>query len=90
MVNKAVFDALDPDVQESVLAAAATAETRGWAMSREETEAKTAELVANGMNVITPSDELLDGLRNIGDQMQTSWQESASDEAKAIAEAFNQ
>ena len=90
VVNKAVFDALDPDVQESVLAAAATAETRGWAMSREETEAKTAELVANGMNVITPSDELLDGLRNIGDQMQTSWQESASDEAKAIAEAFNQ
>jgi len=90
VVNKASFDALEDDVKATVLELASKAETRGWEMSEKETEAKTSELVVNGMIVVTPSDELLDGLKSIGAEMQTSWQESASDEAKAIAEKFSQ
>ncbi|VAV87255.1 TRAP transporter solute receptor, unknown substrate 5, partial [hydrothermal vent metagenome] len=39
VVNKQVFDALDADTQAAILAAAATAEKRGWEMSKAEAEA---------------------------------------------------
>lgn len=90
VVNKAAFDSLEDDVKTLVLDAAARAETRGWDMSKLETEAKTEELVLNGMVVVQPSDELLDGLKVIGADMQSAWQESASAEAKSIADSFNQ
>lgn len=89
VVNKAAFDALDADTQKAVLDAAAKAETRGWEMSKAETEAKTAELEANGMTVDTPSAELIAGLKEIGAQMQKEFQETASPEAKAIVDAYN-
>ena len=90
VVNKAAFDALEDDVKTLVLDAAAKAETRGWDMSKLETESKTKELVLNGMVVVPPSDELLEGLKAIGTDMQSAWQESASAEAKSIADSFNQ
>ena len=90
VVNKAAFDALDASVQEAILTAAAAAEARGWAMSRAETDSKTATLVENGMNVVEPSAELMDGLKAIGAQMQVDWNASASDEAKGIIAAYNQ
>ncbi len=90
VVNKAAFDALDDDVKAIVRKAAAEAEVRGWEMSRQETSLKTAELIENGMIVVEPSDELLSGLKAIGDDMQSAWQESASDDAKAIIASFNQ
>ena len=90
VVNKAAFDALDDDVKEIVLSAAATAESRGWEMSKEETAVKTDIMRENGMAVVEPSDELLSGLQAIGVDMQSAWQESASDEAKAIVESFSQ
>ncbi len=84
VVNKAAFDALNASVQQAILDAAAKAETRGWQMSRAETDAKTAELAANGMQVVEPSAELMQGLRAIGAQMQEEWNASASEEAKTI------
>lgn len=90
VVNKAAFDALDDDIKAVVRKAAAEAEVRGWEMSRQETSLKTAELIENGMIVVEPSDELLSGLKAIGDDMQSAWQESASDDAKAIIASFNQ
>jgi len=89
VVNKAAFDALDASVQQAVLAAAANAETRGWEMSKAETAAKTAIMAENGMNVVEPSAELMEGLRAIGAQMQVDWNALASDEAKSIIEKFN-
>lgn len=90
VVNKVAFDALDDRIKSIVLEAAAAAEARGWEMSKQETSIKTSELTDNGMIVIDPSDELLGGLKAIGVDMQSAWQESASDDAKAIIEAFNQ
>ncbi|MCF6325965.1 MAG: TRAP transporter substrate-binding protein [Devosiaceae bacterium] len=89
VVNKDAFDALDASVQEAVLTAAANAEARGWAMSRAETEEKTAIMAEKGMNVVEPSAELMEGLRAIGAQMQEQWNASASEEAKSIIEKFN-
>lgn len=84
VVNQAAFDALDEATKTAVLDAAAAAEKRGLEMSMKETDAQTAVLKENGMTVVEPSPELLEGLMKIGEQMQAEWQESASDQAKAI------
>ena len=88
VVNKAAFEALDEATRTAVLEAAAAAETRGWEMSMKETDAQTAVLKENGMSVVEPSAELLQGLMKIGEQMQTEWQESASEQAKSIVADF--
>ncbi|WP_068115969.1 TRAP transporter substrate-binding protein [Tropicimonas marinistellae] len=90
VVNQRVFDGLDPAVQEAVLAAASTAEERGWEMSKAEAEAKTKIMEENGITIVQPSDELVSGLKAIGEKMLVKWNESASDEAKAILDAYNQ
>jgi TRAP-type C4-dicarboxylate transport system substrate-binding protein len=88
VVNQRVFDRLDPAVQEAVMAAAASAEARGWEMSKEEAAAKTKVMEENGMTIVQPSPELVAGLKAIGAEMLASWNEQASDEAKAVLEAY--
>ncbi|SDJ77714.1 TRAP transporter substrate-binding protein [Aliiruegeria lutimaris] len=90
VVNQRVFDRLDPAVQEAVMTAAAAAETRGWEMSKEEAAAKTKVMEENGITIVQPSAELVSGLQAIGAAMLENWNEKASDEAKAILEAYNQ
>ena len=88
VVNKDAFDALDDATKTAVMDAAAAAETRGWDMSREETETMTAELKNNGMTVVEPSAELLEGLNAIGTTMLDGLSGSASAEAKTILDAY--
>ena len=88
VVNKRVFDGLDADTQAAVLAAAKTAETRGWEMSAAEADGKTKELAENGITVYEPSATLVEGLQGIGQEMLVNWQANASDSAKAILEAY--
>ncbi|BCH21067.1 exported protein [Mesorhizobium sp. L-8-10] len=89
VVNKAAFDALDEATRKAILDAAADAEKRGWEMSMKETDAKTEELKANGMKVVEPSAELLEGLKAIGAKMQEEWAAGASEDAKAIMAEYN-
>lgn len=88
VVNQRMFDGLDADTQAAVMAAAKVAETRGWDMSKAEAETQTAALAQNGIIVYEPSAELVTGLQAIGATMLTSWNENASDSAKAILEAY--
>jgi len=88
VVNKKAFDALEADAQAAVLAAAATAEKRGWDMSKAEAEAKTKVMADNGMSIDTPSAALLDGLKKIGAQMLADLEANASDDAKAIVAQY--
>jgi TRAP-type C4-dicarboxylate transport system substrate-binding protein len=90
VVNQRVFDKLSDDTKAAVLAAAATAETRGWEMSAAEAEAKTAELAANGITVYAPSTELVEGLQGIGTKMLDNWKANASDAALSILTAYQQ
>jgi len=90
VVNKDAFDGLSEEMRNAVLEAAAAAETRGWEMSMEEAEAKTQVLKDNGMNVVEPSDELMAGLRGIGEQMREEWNETASDTAKEVLSAYQE
>lgn len=89
VVNKGAFEALDDATKQAVLDAAATAETRGWEMSKQETESQTAVLVENGMTVDEPSAELIDGLKEIGVNMKAAWEVTASPDAMSILETFN-
>jgi len=88
VVNKRAFRKLDKDVQDAVLAAAAKAEVRGWKMSRDETDTKVKILKDNGMKIMTPSAELVKGLKEIGAKMLTDWKKDAGAEGKSILKAY--
>jgi TRAP-type C4-dicarboxylate transport system substrate-binding protein len=90
VVNQRVFDGLDAEVQEAVMAAAAAAETRGWEMSAAEDAAKIEELRAGGITVYPPSETLTAGLEEIGAQMLETWKASASEAGLAILDAYQQ
>ena len=88
VVNQRMFDGLDANTQAAVLAAAETAQTRGWDMSAMEATSMTAALAENGITVYEPSAELVQGLQVIGATMLENWNANASDSAKAILEAY--
>jgi len=88
VVNKRAFRKLDKDVQAAVLAAAAKAETRGWKMSQDENTTKVQILKDNGMTVVTPSPELMAGLKKIGARMMSDWKKAAGTEGEQLLKAY--
>lgn len=90
VVNKRSFRRLDDATQTAILEAAAAAETRGWEMSKAETDAKVAVLKENGITIVQPSDELMAGLREIGAQMLENWKEKSGDDGAALLQAYQQ
>ncbi|VAV88326.1 TRAP transporter solute receptor, unknown substrate 5 [hydrothermal vent metagenome] len=89
VVNKRAFRKLDEKTQAAVLAAAAKAEARGWEMSQAETASKTKILKDNGITIVTPSDDLMKGLRAIGATMLSDWKKDAGAEGEAILKAYS-
>lgn len=90
VVNERAFKRLPEDVQAAVLEAAAAAEARGWEMSAAEADAKTAIMADNGMIIVEPSEALTAGLQEIGAQMLTNWEASASEAALSILTTYQQ
>jgi TRAP-type C4-dicarboxylate transport system substrate-binding protein len=88
VVNRDAYNALDDATKEAIQTAAKAAQERGWEMSKKESEEQTKVLKENGMTVVEPSEELMSGLRKIGEEMQTKWNETASAEAKQVVEAY--
>ena len=88
VVSQRAFDRLDEGAQQAILDAAEAAEARGWEMSAAEAEAQTQVLRENGMTIVEPSQELLDGLQEIGARMEQSMREGASDAALGILDAM--
>lgn len=88
IVNKRAFDGLSDAEKQAVLDAAATAETRGWEASKNETATKTQILKDNGIKVMAPSADLQAALENIGATMVAEWQEKAGADGSAIVEAY--
>ena len=87
-VNKQAFDNLPADVQKAVLAAAKTAEARGWKASEEEMTVKNAALKAAGIIVAPPSPALKAGLEKIGATITTEWEKAAGADGKAMLETY--
>lgn len=87
-VNTDALNALPEESRAALLAAAAEAETRGWAMSEAETATQIATLESNGMSVVQPSEALSAALAAAGAQMTEEWLARAGDEGAAIVEAY--
>jgi len=90
VVNKRAFRRLDEATQTALLEAADRAETRGWEMSRGETTEMVKLLEENGIVVNQPTEELINGLREIGAQMVADWEANAGEAGSAVLGAYNQ
>ncbi|MGR7919570.1 TRAP transporter substrate-binding protein [Zobellella denitrificans] len=90
IVNERSFAALDEATQQAVLEAAAAAERRGWVWSKQETEQALATLRENGIVVSEPSDELKQGLQQIGQTMTEEWAKLAGPQGQRILEQYRQ
>ncbi|WP_246332877.1 TRAP transporter substrate-binding protein [Aureimonas mangrovi] len=88
VVNTDAFEALSDEEQSALIEAAGRAEERGWQMSREETDAKIAELEAGGMIVSQPSEALSAKLREVGETMTAEWEEQAGETGRTIVENY--
>ena len=88
IVNKAAFAALDKASQDGVLAAAASAETRGWEASRKVNTDTLAKLAANGMQVLPPSPQLKADMAKVGETMLKEWADKAGAEGQQLIDAF--
>ena len=88
IVSERAFSRLDETSQQALLDAAAEAETRGWEMSRQETDDAIAVLEENGIEVSEPSEALAEKLREVGETMTQEWVERAGEQGQAILEAY--
>jgi len=73
LVNKKIWDKLDPDIREIVTAAAARAEERGWQLGIEENEASIEKMRKQKMNVQPVNSQLSEEFHRIGNEMTDSW-----------------
>ena len=90
VVNERVFAKLDKKTQDAILAAAKTAEERGWKLQAEETGKLIDTLKSKGMQVHQPSPELMAELKKIGDQLIAEWSKQAGEDGPKILNAYRQ
>jgi TRAP-type C4-dicarboxylate transport system substrate-binding protein len=88
IVNKAAFDKLTDAEKTAVTEAAAAAETRGWEMSKTETQEKMQALKDNGITIVAPSDELKAGFAEIGKTITEEWKGRAGADGAALLETY--
>ncbi len=88
LVNQAAFSSLDASLQNALRQAASAAETRGWAMSREENSHALDELRKRGMQVLPASAQLKSSLERVGDMMLHEWMQKAGPDGRSIVSEF--
>ncbi len=88
IVNERTFQRLGEGERNAILKAAADAEKRGWQMCKENDESGKKILAQNGMQVVPPGKELVDGFVKIGQTMQGEWAKRAGPEGEAVLSAY--
>lgn len=88
IINKRAYDRLSDENKEALQKAAEIAEKDGWALSEKMTAWYLEQLADNGMDVLAPSDELMEGLNQVGEIMLADWIDQAGDEGASIIETF--
>lgn len=88
IINAKAFNRLSDDAKEAVMAAAERAEKRGWAASKEETEAKIAIMRDNGIQISEPSEALMKRLKAVGESMTAEWLERAGKDGEKLLKAY--
>lgn len=88
LINKKAFDALDQNNKDALLKAAEAAEKRGWELSREKTQWYLDNLAQNGMDIVKPSDTLMEGLNKVGETMLEEWLKQSGADGKQVIDAY--
>ena len=88
IVNERAFQRLSDKEKDAILKASAAAETRGWQMCKDNDESGKKTLAANGMQIVTPPNDLVDGFVKIGHTMQGEWAKRAGPEGEAVLAAY--
>ncbi|KIC07360.1 hypothetical protein RA19_24410 [Leisingera sp. ANG-M1] len=88
IVNKDAWDALSPETQAVVEAAAAKAEADVWDAVADVTAGYNQTLAENGMKVSEPSAQLMGEFQAIGETMSAEWAGNASGAGKAAMDAY--
>jgi TRAP-type C4-dicarboxylate transport system substrate-binding protein len=88
IVQKEAFDKLPDAEKKAVLAAAKTAEDRGWTMSAGETDTALKTLASNKITIVQPSDALKNGFAGVGKTMTEEWEKAAGADGKALLDAY--
>jgi TRAP-type C4-dicarboxylate transport system substrate-binding protein len=83
-VNLKAVEALTPAAREALMAAAAQAEERGWAMSQQVADASTQELANKGIKVGRVSPVFESEFKRLGERFSREWVQSVGNEANAI------
>jgi TRAP-type C4-dicarboxylate transport system substrate-binding protein len=87
-VNERAFQRLNDAQKKALLDAAATAEQRGWDMSRQRESEANNLLATNGMTVVPPDAAMRAAFEKVGVTILAEWQKSAGVDGEAIIKAF--
>jgi len=88
VVNQRGYAGLPKDQQNALVKAAASAEKRGWDMSRAREKEGDETLAKNGMNVREPDAAMKARFQKIGAQMAQEWEKSAGADGQAILKRY--
>jgi TRAP-type C4-dicarboxylate transport system substrate-binding protein len=89
VANQRGFSRLPKDQQSAVMKAAATAEKRGWEMSKARETEGNETLAKNGMSVRDPDAAMKSAFAKIGQQMAQEWEKAAGADGAAILKAYH-
>lgn len=88
-VNLDELNKLDADTQEKVINAGKEMEEKMWQIGSELDKEKEAIVNENGITTLEPSQEFMDNLAEVTEDIRQDWLESAPPEAQEIIEEFN-
>ena len=89
VVNTRAFARLPKNEQHALVAAAATAEKRGWEMSKAREKEGDDTLRKNGMIVAKPDARMEAAFHKVGEQIAAEWQKSAGPDGAALMKAYH-
>ena len=88
IVNKAMWEALPEETRAKIEEISAEAETRGWELC-EQNQADTLKLLAdNGINVVEPSEAMMEEYRSVSQEIIDDWEERAGEDGTKLREAL--
>jgi TRAP-type C4-dicarboxylate transport system substrate-binding protein len=88
VANTRGFSRLPADVQQAMMRAASTAETRGWGMSKVRTLEANELLAKNGMTIHKPDAAMRDAYAKVGSQILDEWLKMSGAEGQSIIKAY--
>jgi TRAP-type transport system periplasmic protein len=88
VAHQRAFARLPKDQQEALAKAAATAEKRGWEMSKVREQEGNETLAKNGMSVRDPDSAMKSAFAKIGQQMAQEWEKAAGADGQQILKAY--